>query len=313
MYLIVVCSVAALFLLFEKRQDRRRREEIEEIKTRLLESANLQSEQYIKSSFEEIKIYLNSLNEKQKEQDNTLQQIIHAFYATKEILRDVQSEFDKKFSFLDSSYGKGAIGEWQLENILKSLKVNNGLKYFVQANLKGGRPDCAVPVGKKYLYIDSKNPFSGYAAFCEDPSKQNFQSFISAVRRSAEDINNKYVSAEDSIGISVLFLPSENMMLDILKHSPETLTEFGNRGVFILSPLYLPYFLHMFTGLYSSVNWENSLIGKKLGIVNYMTRINKKIQSAKAASEKADSSIKDCERLVESLSGLLNLSTDWER
>ncbi len=304
MHLIIICLLIVVlffvFLCFEKYQNERYRKEIEEIKTHLFERkelderANLQTEQY-----------------RQQLINDNLQQIVNIICDMKGSFQDVNDKFSKMFNIIGSSHGKGKMGEWGLESLLKSIRVNNGLNYLVQPDLKGGRPDFAIPVGGKYLYIDSKFPYDSYKIFQEDPSDQNFRDFISTVKKCVGDMK-KYVLAEDSVGRAVLYLPLESMMLDIIEHSPETLNEFGNEGVFISSPSHLSYYLYTFVDLYSSVNWGSGLISKKRDILNCMLRFGKKMQSAEESVRKTDSLFRECERLSADIFGILNLSNNPE-
>jgi len=169
------------------------------------------------------------------------------FFQTMGIVGSMNGKLDGMFSVMKTPNGKGRIGEWQLESLLKSIRTNGGLSYLVKPDLKGGKPDFAIPVGDRYLYIDSKLPYDSYKSSVENPTEQNFKSFLSAVKRCADSIKEKYVSAEDSIGTAVLYLPSEGMMRDILEHYPKLATDLESEGVVLLSSLYLHFFLRLFT------------------------------------------------------------------
>jgi len=227
------------------------------------------------------------------------------FLQTMGVVGTMNGKLDGMFSVMKTPNGKGRMGEWQLESLLKSIRTNGGLSYLVKPDLKGGKPDFAIPVGSRYLYIDSKLPYDSYKSFVENPTEQNFKSFLSAVKRCADSIKEKYVSAEDSIGTAVLYLPSEGMMRDILEHYPKLATDLESEGVVLLSSLYLPFFLRLFTDCCSLVEWEKNFVEKRFEISSLVLKAGKELYSLGKDIEKVESSFLDCKRTVLALSGIL--------
>jgi len=199
------------------------------------------------------------------------------FLQTMGIVGSMNGKLDGMFSVMKTPNGKGRMGEWQLESLLKSIRTNSGLSYLVKPDLKGGKPDFAIPVGSRYLYIDSKLPYDSYKSCVENPTEQNFKSFLSAVKRCADSIKEKYVSAEDSIGTAVLYLPSEGMMRDILEHYPKLATDLESEGVVLLSSLYLPFFLRFFTDCCSLVEWEKNFAERRFEISSLVSKAEKEL------------------------------------
>jgi len=199
------------------------------------------------------------------------------FLQTMGVVGTMNGKLDGMFSVMKTPNGKGRMGEWQLESLLKSIRTNGGLSYLVKPDLKGGKPDFAIPVGDRYLYIDSKLPYDSYKSFVENPTEQNFKSFLSAVKRCADSIKEKYVSAEDSIGTAVLYLPSEGMMRDILEHYPKLATDLESEGVVLLSSLYLPFFLRLFTDCCSLVEWEKNFAERRFEIFSLISKAGKEL------------------------------------
>jgi len=227
------------------------------------------------------------------------------FLQTMGVVGSMNGKLDGMFSVMKTPNGKGRMGEWQLESLLKSIRTNGGLSYLVKPDLKGGKPDFAIPVGDRYLYIDSKLPYDSYKSFVENPTEQNFKSFLSAVKRCADSIKEKYVSAEDSIGTAVLYLPSEGMMRDILEHYPKLATDLESEGVVLLSSLYLPFFLRLFTDCCSLVEWEKNFAERRFEISSLVSKAEKELYNLGKDIEKAESSFLDCKRTVSALSGML--------
>lgn len=249
-------------------------------------------------ALEEMRSCLSSLGDLISKQNE-------CFLQTMGIVSSMNGKLDGMFSVMKTPNGKGRMGEWQLESLLKSIRTNSGLSYLVKPDLKGGKPDFAIPVGDRYLYIDSKLPYDSYKSFVENPTEQNFKSFLSAVKRCADSIKEKYVSAEDSIGTAVLYLPSEGMMRDILEHYPKLTTDLESEGVVLLSSLYLPFFLHLFTDCCSLVEWEKNFAERRFEISSLVLKAEKELYGLGKDIEKAESSFLDCKRTVLALSGML--------
>ncbi|HHV41319.1 MAG TPA: DNA recombination protein RmuC [Clostridiaceae bacterium] len=246
---------------------------------------------------EELKEGLALLTEEISKQGEIISKQDEYFQKAIGVIERTNDKLDGMFDVLATPGGKGKMGEWALESLLKSIRINGGTKYLVQPALKGGRPDFAIPVGKKYLYIDSKFPHDSYKAFKENRNKQTFKNFISAIKRNIEPVE-KYVFAEDSVGIAVLYLPTEGMMRDILEFYPKLLVDAQNKGIMVLSSFYLPYFLHMFVDCYSQLDWENNFVNKRREISSLAEETVNKFSAFRKDLEKVNASARECEKIV---------------
>lgn len=255
---------------------------------------------------EDLKKEFSSLAETISKQTEIISKQNDCFQQMTGIIGNMNDKLDGMFNVMATPNGKGRMGEWQLESLLKSIRTNSGLSYLVKPDLKGGKPDFAIPVGDRYLYIDSKLPYDSYKSFVENPTEQNFKSFLSAVKRCADSIKEKYVSAEDSIGTAVLYLPSEGMMRDILEHYPKLATDLESEGVVLLSSLYLPFFLRLFTDCCSLVGWEKSFAAKRFEISSLISKAGKELFDLGKDIKKVEASFLECKHTVSDLSGLLN-------
>ena len=258
---------------------------------------------------EDLKKEFSSLAETISKQTEAILKQNDCFQQMTGIVGNMNDKLDGMFNVMATPGGKGRMGEWALESLLKAIRINGGTNYLVQPDLKGGRPDFAIPVGKKYLYIDSKFPYDSYKAFKENNNNQTFKYFVAAIKRCAETVREKYVFAEDSVGVAVLYLPVEGMMEDILELYPQLLVDAQNKGVMILSSFYLPYFIHMFVDCYSQLNWENNFVNKKREINSCMGEAVDKIFALKKELDKAKVSARECEQAVINLSDALKMNS----
>ena len=186
---------------------------------------------------EDLKKEFSSLAETISKQTEIISKQNDCFQQMTGIIGNMNDKLDGMFNVMATPGGKGRMGEWALESLLKAIRINGGTNYLVQPDLKGGRPDFAIPVGKKYLYIDSKFPYDSYKAFKENNNNQTFKYFVAAIKRCAETVREKYVFAEDSVGVAVLYLPVEGMMEDILELYPQLLVDKqGSHDTFVICP-----------------------------------------------------------------------------
>lgn len=246
---------------------------------------------------EDLKKEFSSLAETISKQTEIISKQNDCFQQMTGIIGNMNDKLDGMFNVMATPGGKGRMGEWALESLLKAIRINGGINYLVQPALKGGRPDFAIPVGKKYLYIDSKFPHDSYKAFKENRNKQTFKNFISAIKRNIEPVE-KYVFAEDSVGIAVLYLPTEGMMRDILEFYPKLLVDAQNKGVMVLSSFYLPYFLHMFVDCYSQLDWESNFVNKKREINSLAEEAVNKFAAFRKDLDKIGTLARECEKVV---------------
>jgi len=95
------------------------------------------------------------------------------------------------------------------------------------------------------------------------------------------------------------------MMRDILEHYPKLATDLESEGVVLLSSLYLPFFLRLFTDCCSLVEWEKNFTERRFEISSLVSKAEKELYNLGKDIEKAESSFLDCKRTVSALSGML--------
>jgi len=237
--------------------------------------------------------------------DYEIQQTLNTFSNS---FNNFVNELGSMKNFLNiftTSSGKGKLGEWTLEDVLRSVKVNGGLNYLIQPQFEGIRPDAAISAGKKYLYIDSKFPYDSYSVYQENSDPQTLKDFILAVNRQVENVR-KYVSAKDSVGIAVLFLPSNGMMQTLIELAGQTIIDACNKKVIILSPFCLPYFLHMFVDCYSQLNLEDNFVNKWRDIASLIEKAINKFSIFNKDFRKANASSHECEEVLFRLHDILH-------
>jgi DNA recombination protein RmuC len=140
------------------------------------------------------------------------------------VLRNVDARTNTMASALGNSRVRGQWGERAAEDILRSAGFVEGVSYFKQQPLDGGRtrPDFTFPLPKGYtLNMDVKFPIENYARLVEatvDADRDRFErAFLRDVRgRVKEVVDGSYADpARGTVDYALLFIPSESVYAEI--------------------------------------------------------------------------------------------------
>lgn len=123
---------------------------------------------------------------------------------------------------------RGVLGEYQLQALLENMLTTD--QYLTNASVNGGRERVEFAVkmpgqdAQVLLPIDSKFPQESYLRLVEAyelGDKAAIDSYrlelIRAIRKSALDIQSKYVHPPATTDFAILFLPVESLYAEILR------------------------------------------------------------------------------------------------
>lgn len=142
---------------------------------------------------------------------------------------------------LSNKQARGAYGQGRMEAI-----VRDGLPathYEFQATLSNRtRPDCLIslPGDHRKLVIDAKFPLEGFSAFRSAQGDEARK--LAGVRVRADmgvhirDIAEKYVGAEETQDMALMFVPSEAVHADLHEHFEDLVHKAHRARVVIVSP-----------------------------------------------------------------------------
>jgi DNA recombination protein RmuC len=142
---------------------------------------------------------------------------------------------------LSNKQARGAYGQGRMEAI-----VRDGLPathYEFQATLTNRtRPDCLIslPGDPRKLVIDAKFPLEGFSAFRSAQGEEARK--LASVRVRADmglhirDIAEKYVGAEETQDMALMFVPSEAVHADLHEHFEDLVHKAHRARVVIVSP-----------------------------------------------------------------------------
>jgi DNA recombination protein RmuC len=143
-------------------------------------------------------------------------------------------------ALLGSKSSRGALGERQLEDIVKNVLPASA--YEFQYTFQTGnrvRADCVLklPDPTGLIAIDSKFPLENYERMISDgPDRVTPGIFKADVRRHVDDISSKYIVPGETSDGAVMFIPAEAVFAEIHAHHRDLVEYAGQRRVWIVSP-----------------------------------------------------------------------------
>lgn len=156
-------------------------------------------------------------------------------------LTELTSEVVTLRDVLSNKQARGAYGQGRMEAI-----VRDGLPagaYAFQATLASGlRPDCliALPGDPRRLVVDAKFPLEGFSAFRAARGEDERKTAMARVRTDMgvhiRDIAQKYVGADETQDMALLFIPSEALYADLHEHFEDMVQKAHRARVVIVSP-----------------------------------------------------------------------------
>lgn len=161
--------------------------------------------------------------------------------AAQKNLTDLTGEVVTLKDILSNKQARGAYGQGRMEAI-----VRDGLPasaYDFQVTLSNRtRPDCVIslPGDTRKLVVDAKFPLEGFSAFRTSENEDARKAAASRVRTDMglhiKDIAEKYVAAEETQDMALMFVPSEAIHADLHEHFEDLVQRSHRARVVIVSP-----------------------------------------------------------------------------
>jgi DNA recombination protein RmuC len=142
-------------------------------------------------------------------------------------------------NLLGSKSSRGALGERQLEDIIRNYLPETAFELQYTFRTAAVRADCVLklpdPMG--LLAIDSKFPLENYERMISDgPDKLSPALFKADVRRHVDAIASKYIIPGETADGALMFLPAESVFAEIHAHHRDLVEYAQQRRVWIVSP-----------------------------------------------------------------------------
>jgi DNA recombination protein RmuC len=141
---------------------------------------------------------------------------------------------------LGSKSSRGALGERQLEDIVKNMLPENAYEFqYKFQNSPNVRADCVLklPEPTGMIAVDSKFPLENYEKMLSDgPDRATPALFKADIKRHVDDIASKYIVPGETGDGAVMFIPAEAVFAEIHAHHRDLVEYAGQRRVWIVSP-----------------------------------------------------------------------------
>jgi len=143
-------------------------------------------------------------------------------------------------NLLGSKSSRGALGERQLEDIVKNALPEAAYEFqYTFQGARNVRADCVLklPAPTGLVAIDSKFPLENYERMVADTAdRASAVAFKADVRRHIDDIAGKYIVPGETGDGAVMFVPAESVFAEIHAHHRDLVDHAAARRVWIVSP-----------------------------------------------------------------------------
>lgn len=140
---------------------------------------------------------------------------------------------------LGSKSSRGALGERQLEDIIRNYLPETGYEFQYTFQTVAVRADCVLklPEPMGLLAIDSKFPLENYERMIsEGPDKVAPGAFKTDVRRHVDAIASKYIVPGETGDGALMFIPAESVFAEIHAHHRDLVEYAQQRRIWMVSP-----------------------------------------------------------------------------
>ena len=144
-------------------------------------------------------------------------------------------------NILSNKTERGAFGEVQLENLVRTVLPPNAYDFQHQLS-NNKRADCVLrlPNPPGDIMIDAKFPLEAWhklqKATNEAERREAHKALGTAVKGHVRDIADKYIIAGETAESACMFLPSEAVYAELHAHLPQIIEESYRARVWIVSP-----------------------------------------------------------------------------
>ena len=259
LFILAICLIAALlFIISRKKSSNIQSDTMAELKGQLSQmvQASSQQQQNITSQLSEQSARMEqTLSNFRQQLGQSLQQQTQSTHDNFTKLSERLAVIDRANSQITELTGqvtqlhnilankteRGAFGEVQLENLVKTVLPPNSYAFQVTlANQK--RADCILklPNPPGDIVIDSKFPLDAWYNLQNSETKEQKivarRQLAISVRGHVKDIQDKYIVAGSTAESACLFLPSEAVYAELHANLPDVIDASYKARVWIVSP-----------------------------------------------------------------------------
>ncbi|STQ85272.1 DNA recombination protein RmuC [Helicobacter muridarum] len=269
----------------------------------------------LKPLTEEILRFKNEIAQNTKENQEKQTSLITEIRLLKEANDIVSKEANNLANIMKGDSKKqGQWGEVVLERILENSGLEKDREYYLQATIKDDnqqnlRPDAIIHLpNNRLVVVDSKVSLSAYIEYSNadnSTEKERYlKSHLDSIKSHIKNLSTKSYQDHtkgNRLDFVIMFLPSEGAYNEILREDMKIFIEAYQKGIVISAPTTLMVILRLIDYLWKNEARDKNtekildeclkLIKKFDGFKESMEKIERSLESAKAAYQKADTQL----------------------
>ena len=259
LFILAICLIIALLFIISRKKS-------SNIQSVIMAELKGQLSQMVQASSQQQQNITSQLSEQSARMEQTLsnfrQQLGHSLQQQTQSTHDNLTKLSERLAVIDRANSqiteltgqvtqlhnilankteRGAFGEVQLENLVKTVLPPNSYAFQVTlANQK--RADCILklPNPPGDIVIDSKFPLDAWYNLQNSETKEQQiaarRQLAISVRGHVKDIQDKYIIAGSTAESACLFLPSEAVYAELHANLPDVIDASYKARVWIVSP-----------------------------------------------------------------------------
>lgn len=190
-------------------------------------------------------------------------------------------------NILSNKTERGAFGEVQLENLVRTVLPPNAYEFQHQLS-NGKRADCVLrlPNPPGDIVIDAKFPLEAWQALQDAPDEATKQvarkALGVAVKGHVKDIADKYILSGETAESACLFLPSEAVYAELHANMQSIIEDSYRARVWIVSPTTMMATLNTVRAILrdSRMREQTALIQNEIiKLIEDVVRLDKRVES----------------------------------
>lgn len=204
-------------------------------------------------------------------------------------------------SLLSNKQARGAFGEHQMQELLSEFLPSS--RYSLQATLSNGRRVDALihmPEGHGNIAIDSKFPLESWRALMDTEGGADqtllVRQFSADVLKHVKDIADRYVTADDTNEVALMFIPSEAIYAELHSNYEHVVKKAFSQRVMIVSPTTFMATLHTIKSLMkdAAMREQAHIIQREVGVLaTDVERLDSRVEKLQTHFRQASKDVDD--------------------
>ena len=202
-------------------------------------------------------------------------------------ISELTGQVTQLHNILANKTERGAFGEVQLENLVRTVLPPNAYDFQVQLS-NGKRADCVLklPNPPGDIVIDSKFPLEAWhhlqQADDEAARRAARKQLGADVLKHVRDIQERYIITGETAESACMFLPSEAVYAELHAHLPDIVEKSYSARVWIVSPTTMMATLNTVRAVLRDARMreQTALIQKEIGVlITDIERLDKRVDN----------------------------------